>query len=366
VIDPRGENHAVTARHRRALGQHVYTLDPFGITNAEDTDRLNPLDLLDPTADDFEDNAAVIATLCIQGLTFKQDPFWDERATALIIAILAHLYATYPRRAHTLRDVQDALREAPMTTPLQTLFCSEDDRPQQSKKQFKVSASEFGVERTRASIFATASSHLGFMRSPAVHGTLRSSTIQLDDITSDVLQTLYVVIPPEKLKSHAKLLRLWIGVVLTAIARRRKAPAVPTLLLIDEAAQLGELDELRAALTLMRGYGVRVWTFWQDLSQIRRTYPADWETILNNSTVQQVFGAQTPPARSQLREYLGPGLPKLPAQGDDLALCMDGAISIVKRPDYRSDPMLKGLAAPNPFYAGINEAEIVPFNHDRR
>ena len=43
VIDPKGENYAVTAEFRRSLGQHVYVLDPFGVTDAV-SDRLNPLD----------------------------------------------------------------------------------------------------------------------------------------------------------------------------------------------------------------------------------------------------------------------------------------------------------------------------------
>ncbi len=41
----------------------------------------------------------------------------------------------------------------------------------------------------------------------------------------------------------------------------------------------------------MRGYGVRIWSFWQDLSQLKGIYPKTWETILNNCRVQQFFGA---------------------------------------------------------------------------
>ena len=44
--------------------------------------------------------------------------------------------------------------------------------------------------------------------------------------------------------------------MMAALSRRRHRPERPTLLLIDEAAQLGPLDELRTAVTLMRGYGV--------------------------------------------------------------------------------------------------------------
>ena len=45
-----------------------------------------------------------------------------------------------------------------------------------------------------------------------------------------------------------------------------------------EAAQLGTLGALRQAVTLLRGYGLQVWSFWQDLSQVRNLYPQDWQT----------------------------------------------------------------------------------------
>jgi type IV secretion system protein VirD4 len=46
VIDPKGENYAVTARARREMGQQVVLLDPFQITGESETGGLNPLDLL--------------------------------------------------------------------------------------------------------------------------------------------------------------------------------------------------------------------------------------------------------------------------------------------------------------------------------
>ena len=47
VIDPKGENVAVTARSRRERGERVVVLDPMGITS-EPTSSFNPLDLIKP------------------------------------------------------------------------------------------------------------------------------------------------------------------------------------------------------------------------------------------------------------------------------------------------------------------------------
>ena len=85
-------------------------------------------------------------------------------------------------------------------------------------------------------------------------------------------------------------MRLLLATLLTTLVRRKTMPEVRTLLLLDECARLGALPHLKTALTLLRGYGVMVWSLWQDLSQMKTLYPTDWETILNNSSVVQVFG----------------------------------------------------------------------------
>ena len=47
--------------------------------------------------------------------------------------------------------------------------------------------------------------------------------------------------------------------MMNAIMRRRARTETSTLFLLDEAAQLGPLDELRQAVTLLRGYGLQTW-----------------------------------------------------------------------------------------------------------
>ena len=47
---------------------------------------------------------------------------------------------------------------------------------------------------------------------------------------------------------------------------------------------------VRRAVSLMAGYGVQMWTFLQDLGQLRRLYPKDWESFVANADVVQAFG----------------------------------------------------------------------------
>ena len=73
------------------------------------------------------------------------------------------------------------------------------------------------------------------------------------------------------------MLRLGLGTILTAVAERTVRPEIPDLFLVDEAATLGYLDELLTAASLLRGYGLRTWTFWQ--SQISNQTGADATNI---------------------------------------------------------------------------------------
>lgn len=355
VMDPRGEAYAVTAARRRALGHTVHRLDPFRIAGSGAGDSLNPMDLVDHHADSFEDDAAVIAHLCMQGGSLgHSDPFWDERASTLVVKIITALFGQLTRQP-TLADVQDLLKgEGLHPSPIQRLLTATGNQPPPPRRLSLaniINAAEFASDRTLSSILATANSHLGFLRSPAVHASLSNSTIMLDDVTAGALQTIYIIIPPDKLISHAKLIRLWIGVLLAAVARRKRAPMHATLFLIDEAAQLGEMNELRSALTLMRAYALRVWCFWQDLSQLKAVYEKDWESILNNCKVQQFFGAKSPIARQSLDAYLGDAQP-VKTLGAHQQVLFDGeSLFAATRANYLTDGLFKGLASPHPFHS---------------
>lgn len=366
VIDPKGENYAVTAERRRALGHLVYKLDPFGITDGR-SDSLNPMDLIDPSADDMQDNAAVVANLCMQEKTNTHDTFWDERANAMVTKVICELFRIMPDRQPTLQDVQRTLASAPIYDRLiqsqfNGIFDDKGDYPLTVDFNKIITSAEFSSDRTRSAIMATAMGHMGFMKSATVHASLGKSTITLDDITAGAMATIYLILPAEKIVTHGKLLRLWLGVMLAAIARRRKAPPQPTLVLIDEAAQLGYMSELKSALTLMRSYGVRVWTFWQDLSQLQQVYPIDWLSIINNSKVQQYFGAKSPPAKKALEHFFGNAW--RPNVSKDAQMLFDGdSLRVILRPDYRTDGIFQDLAAPHPFH---NTEVELPFEWTMR
>jgi type IV secretion system protein VirD4 len=363
VVDPKGENFAVTADRRRKLGQKVKVLDPFGITSTLVADALNPFDILIGAGQPSADDAAVIARLAVQGSALPRDPFWDERAETLIAGLILHVATSLPAGRRHLGEVR---RLVELSDKQHDKLASE--LRQSGDADIAAAAGILGMQasNTRSGILSTASSHLSFLRGTLVQDSLAQSSIELDDVLHGRPMTIYLVLPPDRLISHGKLLRLWLGTLMTGLARRRRIPEQPTLLIVDEAAQLGPLDELRSAVTLMRGYGVKVWSFWQDVSQLARTYPADWQSFLTNASAIQMFGANPAQAYADLDiiGYQGRSLLADMTAEETLLIERGRRPRTLLRPSYLDDPQLAPLAKRNPFYRGkraiAKPAAVVP------
>ncbi|MBS0232539.1 MAG: type IV secretory system conjugative DNA transfer family protein [Proteobacteria bacterium] len=300
VIDPKGENYAVTAAHRRAMGQKVHVLDPFQITGCLQAASLNPFDMLGALRTASVDDMRVLAQAVVQqsGFGKNQDPYWDNRAMALIVEAIRHVARHLPKP--TLRDVREVveLYDRACGTGLRDYACG---HPCHHEIPHAFEPVGMATDKTRICITSTAIDQLAFISDGAVSGSLWNSTIDLRKVLRGDPMTIYLVLPPDKLVTHGKLLRLWLITLINTLSKRVGRPRHPTLLMVDEAAQLARVKEIATAVTLMRGYGMKVWLFFQDLSQLQAAYRDEWESLLNNCAFHQYFGASTPMAARTLQ-----------------------------------------------------------------
>jgi type IV secretion system protein VirD4 len=93
-----------------------------------------------------------------------------------------------------------------------------------------------------------------------------------------------------QLVAYRPLLRSWLSGLMLALTQRETPPPLRTLFLCDEIAQLGRLDTFLTVSTLMRGYGVQLWSFWQNVAQLKGLYGEDANTLVDNAGVVQLFG----------------------------------------------------------------------------
>ena len=350
VIDPKGENASVTARARRERGETVVVLDPMGITR-EKPGGFNPLDLIRPGSPEGVDEAtAVVMALLPDGIDSAKNQFWVSRGRQLLLGVVLHVVTDLPPEERTLAKVREIVHEM-------------SGDPQQVGKRLSKSrhpevrliegALSIGAKETLGGIIAFAQEGIDFVRGPLLQHCLERTTFDLDDVVKGGPTSIFIVMPPHMLQSHGRILRVWIGALIQLILRRRSKPATSTLFILDEAAQLGTLEQLRTAITLLRGYGLQTWSFWQDVSQLKTLYPRDWQTMVNNSRVFQAFGANNLGAAEEMAALVGfvSGRQFLEMERGEMLLQIAGDEAVVaKLPNYLTDPVFEGQFDANPFF----------------
>ena len=344
VLDVKGEAYAVTAAHRAAeFGHRIYVLDPFHSVGGTDT--LNPFDLVRPDLVDVD--ADVLAELLVDGKPpSKVDQFWDNMARAFLLGCIAHIAtaSTTP----DLVQLRDLLQCDDVVFRIAQLLDEKKVTHPLARREFATFANHEG-EKVRTSVLSTAQQHLRILGTDSVARAIGKSTIDLDHVISGDRFTIYIVIPPENLVSHGAVLRLWVGVLLTAMTRRKRMPDSSTIFMLDEIAQCGKLGALRQAITLMRGYGVQTITMWQDLAQMQALYE-DWRTLLNNCATLMTFGAANYEMATTIGGIIGVAPHRLMGLHRDNALVHVSGREVfeVRRLDYLVDRWLRRRARRNP------------------
>jgi type IV secretion system protein VirD4 len=365
VIDPKGENYAVTARARREMGQQVILLDPFQVTGETKTDRLNPLDLILKFEGAEIEQCKMIADMIVIKNPNNKDPFWDKRAEQFITGLLLYILEQSPLALQNLTELRYLLNQ---TTKNLEITVKEMGKSSISEVKLLARAIAGTEPKVLASILSTAQYHTDFIAGDLFAQATSSTTFDLEDIIKGSPLSIYIVIPPDKIDTSAQLIRLWLGTLLTLIMMRHSAPQKRTLFILDEAAQLGHMTLLTKAITLLRGYGLQTWSFWQDLSQLSSLYP-NWETLYNNCRVHQDFGITNARFARQVASITDYPYYReiLKLDNDEMLLQIAGDETVIaQRPNYLTDALFTGMTDPNPYHCQDDDDELKPRHAQRR
>ncbi|MFK0278758.1 type IV secretory system conjugative DNA transfer family protein [Ensifer sp. NPDC090286] len=286
-IDPKGENAEIAGQARARFGP-VHVLDPFEATGQQSS-AYNPLDALDPEGLDVTEDASTLA----DALVYDEpgtggEAHWNEEAKALIAGlILKIVVAESPGRRH-LGTLREYLTLAPER--FLTLMARMQEMDEGNGLIARTANRHFGKsDREAAGVLSAAQRHTHFLDSSRMTAVLSRSDFAFADLKHRST-TVFLVLPPDRLSTYARWLRLIVAQSLSAMARDRTTPARPVLFLLDEFAALGHLAPVERAMGLMAGYGVQLWPILQDVHQLRATYGRRAGTFLSNAAVLQVFG----------------------------------------------------------------------------
>ena len=303
-IDPKGENAKIASRARERFGP-VHVLDPFGV-NGQKSAAFNPLDQLDPAGLDVAEDASTLAdALVYDEPGTAGEAHWNEEAKALIAGLILHIAAGEPRDRRTLATLRDNLTLSPET--FTALLKNMQASSAAGGLVARAANRHLGKsDREAAGVLSAAQRHTHFLDSPRMTAVLGRSDFRFADLKARTA-TVFLVLPPDRLSTYSRWLRLLVTQSLLEMARVPGKPTIPVLYLLDEFAALGHLAPVERAMGLMAGYGVQLWPILQDVHQIRATYGTRAGTFLSNAGVLQVFGVNDHDSARLVSDLLGQG-----------------------------------------------------------
>lgn len=301
VTDPKGENYAVTQRVRRSMGQRVFNLDPFEVCGP--TACFNPFDTLNPASIDIADDARVLADALLISSGDARAAFWEDNARSILQALILYTVCEAPREKRHLPNVRHLLMSGPEEWEQVIERMRESTAAHGLLSRLGNSIAQMS-EKTLQDVLSTAKASTDFLDSPRLEKALSSSDFDLADLKAGDL-SVYLILPPDKLGPYRRFLRLMIGAALQSCTRAKSLSPYPALFLLDEFAQLGHLEKVKEAYTLLGGYGVKIWIFLQDLAQLEHAYKEGANTFLANATIKQFFGVSDLKTSEEVSKMLG-------------------------------------------------------------
>jgi type IV secretion system protein VirD4 len=314
LVDLKAENFFVTHRKRVALGE-VFVLDGFEVTTRmagvgkKSEPYLcssNPLDLIQVERDDAIDVARMIAGALILDEEGPNRHFSDE-ARGIFAGFLVYacfLYAQDPAK-RTLPGIREMWSQG--EEEFERLL---NEMASSTCKYAKIAANELLQKeaKERSGVLSTINRYTRFLDSPAMERVLGYNPKRMFDISTikGSRLTVYLVLPPDRLDEYAGWVRLMITCCNAAMVQPDvPPPRDPVLFMVDEAGQLGPMEPLKRTMTLLTGYGVRVWLIFQNVPQIKKLYPKDYEGFYGSADVRIMFGTADMTTGELVSKYAG-------------------------------------------------------------
>ncbi len=303
VIDIKGELAAQTLQHRQNAGSRCFALNPYGVLGLP-SHGWNPLTALDPGSDDFIDDAQAQAEAIIR--VTGNDPHWPESAQDGLCALIIYSRLTGPGGG-SLGHVRELLSR-PSIEFVQVVDEMMEAGIRLDCEELTLKAGRFRdlspENRELHSILSTAMTQTRWLDSRPMRRDLMQGSFDFSSMREEPT-TVYAVLPANRLGTQSSWLRLVITAFLQSVLKEGRPPEVPILLLVDEAAQIGDLPILRDSIALLRSYGCKVWTVWQDVPQHKGIAGDRFESAVANSGILQAFAAQDMTTAKFLSERTG-------------------------------------------------------------
>jgi len=300
VLDMKGEVFAATARERRAMGQDVCVID---LRDGGESGSLNPLDLTMRCGTEPAATARSFAAELIERGGDERDRFWNDWSETMIAGATAWLLADRPEEERRMSRLFDLFTCDDVVYQLAVMLDKKEVSNRAAHAAF-ASFLQLPEQNTRPSVLGTVQSHLRLFDSDLTRRLTDTTTMDIDGFLAGKPMSLYIIVPPFRLAAYRPLLRMWLSGLILLLTQRRNPPEERTLMLCDEIGNLGKLEALLMATTLLRAGGLTVWSFWQNAAQLQ-IYGTQANTLIDNAGVIQIFGIRNYRMAQDLANVIG-------------------------------------------------------------
>jgi type IV secretion system protein VirD4 len=314
VIDPKGENAAITARVRSQMvpEQSVRILNPwnelsetFQSQNLGQSATYNPLDILDRSDPNAVAVAQTLAAAICPAPANAKDRFWQGSAANVLTAVFLWL-AERPEERKTLARAREIVSLSRKD------FTDKFLVPMAASEEFSGAIREMAAPfidlapETYSGVMSNLSENTRFLSDPQVKASTATSSFSMQDLVTQK-STIYVVIPTERMETQKTWLRLVVAAAMYAFKRprKRRESGHRCLFLIDEFAALGHMDDMPRDIATMGGFGVDFALVVQGLDQLKDHYGDAKNTIISNCGYQWFCNLSDLDSAKYLSEVLG-------------------------------------------------------------
>ncbi len=311
ILDPKGEILRDTGNLLKERGYVIKVLD---LIDTDNSDCYNPFEYIRN-----DDDILKLVTNLFKNTTPKnaqpQDPFWDNAAQMMLLALMFYLYHEAPKEEQNFQMVMDMIREGDvseddplMESPLDQLFQRLGQREPTHIAYKHYTDYRRGAGKTLKSIQITLLSHLSKFNLDSITRITSSDDMELG-LMGDRKTALYAVIP-----NNDTSFNFIVGMLYTQLFQQLDYKAdvvykgglkVPVHLVMDEFANIALPDNFEIELATMRSRNISASIILQNLAQLKALYEKQWENIIGNCDSFLYLGGNELSTHEYITKLLG-------------------------------------------------------------
>lgn len=277
ALDPKLELLEKSGGYRQSQGHRVIVLN----LAADDTPthRFNVMDYIDRRADFMWGSLIEIAGILIPPVPNDNSPIFQQKAAEMVAVCLGVAVSDANERGTepTLLDAINALflpKEILCNRMYDIADKIEVNGGCEPLAQSARNLSSVGRNKDTAEDFlryqSNATSILGRYRGGVINRVAGGASDWRPEDLRDSGTTLYIRIPYEEMKIYGGFVRLILYLTIKQLRRTEtEQSGLPVTFLLDEVAQLGNLDTIANVVETGRGFGLRPWMILQDIEQAK-------------------------------------------------------------------------------------------------